>query len=84
MNLITDLERLHELQSQYMGVVDMQIETRKDQSCTMVTFCGYTSRFERTSDLYIYKFYWSRDNSNKFKHMENELEFLRINYLSKV
>ena len=46
------LKKLQELQLKYLGEVDMnvryEIETRKDQKCTMViSYCNYTENFER-------------------------------------
>jgi hypothetical protein len=79
------LKKLQELQLKYLGEVDMnvryEIETRKDQKCTMViSYCNYTENFEKKSKLFIHKFYWDQDNSFEFKQMELEIEELRKAY----
>jgi len=79
------LKKLQEYQLKFLGEIDMQvkcdIETRKDQKCTMVvTYCNYTPGFEKKSKLFIHKFYWEQDNTKEFKQMENEIELLRKKY----
>ncbi len=79
------LKKLQELQLKYLGEVDMcvryEIETRKDQKCTMViSYCNYTENFENKSKLFIHKFYWDKDNTFEFKQMELEIKSLQKEY----
>ena len=79
------LKKLQELQLKYLGEVDMnvryEIETRKDQKCTMVvSYCNYTENFEKKSKLFIHKLYWDKNNDDELKQMEYEIEDLIKKY----
>lgn len=77
---LQDLHKLQMLQIVYCGVIDIQIETRKDQAVTMVKFCNYLGDFVEKSKLYIYKLPWYEDNSKELDEIEQDLKMLYKKY----
>lgn len=75
-----DIKKLHELQEKYIGIVDMQIETRKDMKLTMVMFCNYSDGFSSKSKFYVYKLWWFRNNDSELYRIEKDLEMLSRKY----
>lgn len=75
-----DIKKLHELQEKYIGIVDMQIETRKDMKLTMVMFCNYSDGFSAKSKFYVYKLWWFRNNDSELYRIEKDLEMLSKKY----
>lgn len=66
---IEDLQRLHGLQLDYIGRLDIQIETRNDQQQTMFSITD----FPQSSKLYVHKLSWLNDNTIEFEKIENEI-----------
>lgn len=66
---IEDLQRLQELQLDYIGLLDIQIETRNDQQKTMFSMTD----FPQSKKLYIHKLSWIYDNTKEFEKIENEI-----------
>lgn len=78
--MISDIKKLHELQFKYLGIVDMQIETRKDQKTTLVTYCNYTEGYSAKSKLYLHKLKWYVNNDIELHEIELDLEMLSKKY----
>ena len=70
---IEDLQRLQELQSDYIGRLDIQIETRGDHQLTMFTFTNYPYG----GKLYVHKLSWFEDNSKEFEKIEEEIKLMK-------
>ena len=66
---LEDLQRLQGLQLDYIGRLDIQIETRNDQQQTMFTVTNYPYG----SKLYVHKLSWLEDNIKEFEKIENEI-----------
>ena len=66
---IEDLQRLQGLQVNYIGRLDIQIETRVDQLKTMFSM----TNFPQSSKLYIHKLSWIDDNTKEFEKIESEI-----------
>ena len=67
---LEDLQRLHKLQLDYIGHLDIQIETRNDQQQTMFSMTD----FPQSKKLYIHKLSWLNDNTTEFEKIEEEIE----------
>ena len=70
---IEDLQRLQELQLDYIGCLDIQIETRGDHQLTMFTVTNYPY----AGKLYIHKLSWFEDNSEEFEKIEEEIKLMK-------
>lgn len=66
---LEDLQRLQEIQSDYIGCLDIQIETRNDQQQTMFSMTD----FPQSKKLYIHKLSWLNDNTKEFEKIESEI-----------
>jgi len=66
---LEDLQRLQELQSDYIGCLDIQIATRNDQQQTMFSMTD----FPQSKKLYIHKLSWLYDNTKEFEKIESEI-----------
>lgn len=69
---IEDLKKLQEIQEKYMGVLDINIETRNDQQKTMFTMTNYPY----SKKLYIYKLNWYSDNTKIFDEIYEQINKL--------
>jgi len=67
-----DLKKLQEIQEKYMGVLDINIETRNDQQKTMFTMTNYPC----SKKLYIYKLNWYIDNTKIFDEIYEQINKL--------
>ena len=67
-----DLQRLHRIQEENIGILDTSIETRADKQATMFTMTNYP----KSRKLCIYKLSWHEDNTEKFEKIEKEIENL--------
>lgn len=66
---LEDLQRLQGLQLDYIGRLDIQIETRNDQQKTMFTMTD----FPQSRKCYIHKLSWLEDNTKEFEKIESEI-----------
>ena len=66
---LEDLQRLQGLQSDYIGCLDIQIETRNDQQQTMFSMTD----FPQSKKMYIHKLSWLEDNTKEFEKIESEI-----------
>ena len=66
---LEDLQRLQALQLDYIGRLDINIETRADQRATMFTMTNYPV----SKKLLIHKLKWDRNNEDEFKLIEKEI-----------
>lgn len=64
-----DLQRLQKIQSDYIGHLDIQIETRNDQQQTMFTMTD----FPQSKKFYVHKLSWLDDNTKEFEKIESEI-----------
>ncbi len=69
---LEDLQRLQKLQSDYIGYLDIQIETRNDQQQTMFSM----TNFPQSKKLYVHKLSWLYDNTKEFEKIESEINEL--------
>ena len=69
---LEDLQRLQEIQSDYIGCLDIQIETRNDQQQTMFSMTD----FPQSKKLYIHKLSWLNDNTKEFEKINKEIQEL--------
>lgn len=83
------LKKLQEIQANNIGVIDCNIETRKDHQCTQIIFkvCDYL--FDKNgkiddknkSKLYIHRFKWTNpDYTYELKLIDDEIEMLKDIY----
>ena len=70
---IEDLQRLQRLQFDYIGHLDIQIETRNDKQQTMFSM----TNFPQSSKLYIHKLSWLNDNTKEFEKIESEINEMK-------
>lgn len=66
---LEDLQRLQGLQLDYIGRLDIQIETRGDHQLTMFTVTNYPYG----GKLYFHKLSWFNDNTKEFEKIESEI-----------
>ena len=78
--MISDIKKLHELQFKYLGIIDMNIETRKDMKATSVSYCSYPGDFPKGAKLYFHKLKWFENTENEIHQIELELEMLSKKY----
>ena len=69
---LEDLQRLQKLQLDYIGRLDIQIETRNDQQQTMFSMTD----FPQSKKLYIHKLSWLNDNTKEFEKINKEIQEL--------
>ena len=69
---LEDLQKLQELQLNYIGDLDIQIETRNDQQQTMFSMTD----FSQSKRFYVHKLSWLEDNTKEFEKIEEEIEDL--------
>ena len=69
---LEDLQRLQKIQSDYIGLLDIQIETRNDQQKTMFSMTD----FPQSKKIYIHKLSWIDDNTKEFETIESEIIYL--------
>ena len=67
---LEDLQRLQELQLDYIGDLDIQIETRNVQQQTMFTMTS----FPQSRNYCIHKLSWLEDNTKEFEKIEEEIK----------
>lgn len=66
---LEDLQRLQALQLDYIGHLDINVETRADQHATMFTMTNYPV----SKKLLIHKLKWDKNNEDEFKLIEKEI-----------
>lgn len=87
-NLKFILNHLHKLQEIYIGVIDIEISTRKDMKLTSVTFCSYdyndvTKQLTNSTELYVHKLEWYKNEveiQDELNKITKELADIYIKY----
>ena len=88
-NIKSILKHLQLLQELYMGVIDIEISTRKDMKVTAISFCSYdynivSKELTNKTKLYVHKFEWSKSDYELQEELElviKELANIYINYI---
>ena len=83
------LKKLQEIQFRNLGMIDCEIQTRKDMNCTQIVFnlCDYGFDNEgkinpkNKSKLYVHRFKWTESNyDNELNLINDEIKFLIDRY----
>ena len=83
------LKKLQKIQADNIGIIDCDIQTRKDMDSMQIMFsaCNYGFDKDRKIDrknrskLYIHKFEWKESNyDNEFMLIDTEIKLLKDRY----
>ena len=83
------LEKLQKIQAENIGIIDCDIQTRKDMNCMQIVFNACNYGFDKDnkidkknrSKLYVHRFEWKEPNyESEFKLIDAEIKLLKDQY----
>ncbi len=83
------LKKLQKIQAENIGIIDCEIQTRKDMNAMQIIFSACNYGFDKEgsidlknrSKLYVHRFEWKEPNyDNEFKTINEEIKMLKDKY----